>query len=190
MLQGHGHAVSAVAFTPDGALLVSGSFDGTVRLWDVASRGEVAVFEAPRRSVGDVSISPDGSAVAAASGSGRVDLWDVASGRRLETFGNPGTCEALAFSPDGRLLAANAYSMIDNARIELWDTSSFTKHRSGVPDFDCDGAVGFFDFMKFVRKYGFSRGEVGYDPRYDLDGNGSVGFSDFLIFANAFGQST
>ena len=111
------------------------------------------------------------------------------SGELIETFGNPGTCEEIALSSDGRILAAQANSGIDNARIELWDTSSFTSRRSGVPDFDGDGAVGFFDFIKFVRKFGYSRGQAGYDPRYDLDGNGDVGFSDFLIFANAFGQS-
>ena len=35
----------------------------------------------------------------------------------------------------------------------------------------------------FAAQFGLSRGDEGYDARYDLDGNGAIGFSDFLIFA-------
>ena len=58
---------------------------------------------------------------------------------------------------------------------------------AGVTDFNGDGQVGFPDFLLFVEQFGLSRGDAGYDARYDLDGDGTIGFSDFLIFANAFG---
>ena len=108
------------------------------------------------------------------------------SGERIETLANPGAVNYSAFSPDGRVLAVPS----SLNRIELWDTSSFTSRRSRIPDFDGDGAVGFFDFIGFVQKFGFSRGQAGYDPRYDLDEDGAIGFADFLIFAGAFGKAS
>ena len=56
------------------------------------------------------------------------------------------------------------------------------------PDFDGDGTVGLSDFLLFVDHFGLSRGDAGYDARYDLDGNGTIGVGDFLIFVNAFGK--
>ena len=57
------------------------------------------------------------------------------------------------------------------------------------PDFDSDGTVGIPDFLLFVNHFGTSRGDVGYDARYDLDGDGSIGIGDFLIFVDAFGTA-
>ncbi len=59
---------------------------------------------------------------------------------------------------------------------------------AGVTDFNGDGQTDLADFLLFVEQFGLSRGDAGYDARYDLDGDGSIGFGDFLIFANAFGQ--
>ena len=64
----------------------------------------------------------------------------------------------------------------------------FTAEAMPTPDFNGDGIVGIPDFLQFVDHFGLSRGDAGYDARYDLDGNGSIGIGDFLIFANAFGQ--
>ena len=63
----------------------------------------------------------------------------------------------------------------------------FSKQGRPTADFDGDGTVGFADFVQFAGAFGLSRGDAGYDARYDLDGNGMIGFSDFLVFANAFG---
>ena len=60
----------------------------------------------------------------------------------------------------------------------------------GVPgDFTGDGHVGFEDFVAFVRNFGTSRSNDGFDDRYDLDLDGRVGFSDFVLFATAFGEA-
>lgn len=63
----------------------------------------------------------------------------------------------------------------------------FSKQGGPTADFDGDGAVGFTDFLRFAGAFGLSRGDAGYDARYDLDGNGMIGFSDFVIFAGSFG---
>ena len=55
-------------------------------------------------------------------------------------------------------------------------------------DFDGDGTVNVSDFLLFANQFGLSRGDAGYDARYDLDGDGTIGIGDFLIFGEAFGQ--
>ena len=70
------------------------------------------------------------------------------------------------------------------ARVEL-QAGSVTPS----PDFDGDGTVSISDFLLFVNHFGLSRGDVGYDAKYDLDSNDGIGISDFLLFVNNFGNS-
>ncbi|MDE2723488.1 MAG: hypothetical protein OXI59_08945 [Gemmatimonadota bacterium] len=57
------------------------------------------------------------------------------------------------------------------------------------PDFDGSGVVDFPDFLQFADKFGFSRGDSGYESRYDLNGDGEIAFDDFLLFVGAFGKT-
>lgn len=57
------------------------------------------------------------------------------------------------------------------------------------PDFDGSGVVDFPDFLQFVDKFGFSRGDSGYESRYDLNGDGEITFNDFLLFVEHFGKA-
>ena len=57
------------------------------------------------------------------------------------------------------------------------------------PDFDGSGVVDFPDFLQFVDKFGFSRGDAAYESRYDLNGDGEIAFDDFLLFVEHFGKA-
>ena len=66
--------------------------------------------------------------------------------------------------------------------------SPYSTPQTPDTDFNGDGAVDFGDFFQFVEQFGLSRGDAGYEARYDLDGDGTIGFGDFLIFAGDFGK--
>ena len=127
-LRGHGGPVTACAFLPDGATIVSACGargDPTVRLWEAATGEEVAVLEGHEGPVNSCAVSPDGGTIASGGGwsTGTVRLWDAHTGAALRTLEHPPHVYACAFSPDGRRLA----SASRDGTIRLWDARSGVK---------------------------------------------------------------
>jgi WD40 repeat protein len=105
-LAAHKGRVTFVAFLPDGRLVTAGH-DGRVTLQDPAEGKAVLVLDAHRAPITAGAVSRDGRRLATADRTGAVKLWDLPSGReRAALRGLTGLVFDLAFSPDGRLVAA------------------------------------------------------------------------------------
>ena len=131
-LENHKNWVLSVAFSPDGKQFVSGSADGTLILWDTATREPV--YPPLAGSAGEVlsvAFSPDGSLIASANFNGQILLWNASSGQR---FGDPiqghrGQVFSVAFSPDGKWLASGG----EDGFIRIWDLSQILEGASIRP---------------------------------------------------------
>jgi WD40 repeat protein len=105
---GHGNTVSAVAVSPDGTRVLTGSADKTAILWDVATGKPLRILSGHTGRVNAVAFAPDGARVATASEDGTMRLWDAASGATVHVFQANKRFKSVAFSPDGtRVMSGN-----------------------------------------------------------------------------------
>ncbi|MES2465658.1 MAG: protein kinase [Verrucomicrobiota bacterium] len=97
------------AFSPDSKWIAAGERDGTVRLWETASKGRVQLeLRGHATSVRGVSFHPDGSRLVSCSVDGQVKVWDWKREAELLSLQLPGGSDAwhVSWSPDGTMIAA------------------------------------------------------------------------------------
>ena len=77
VLSGHSDSITSLDFSSDGMLLVSGSYDKTVKLWEIQTGGVIKTFHGHTYSVDSVSISPGDTMIASGSSDSTICLWDT-----------------------------------------------------------------------------------------------------------------
>jgi WD40 repeat protein len=102
----HGDWVNSVSIDPTGTLVVSGSRDGTVKIWNLANGREVRTYRGHKTNVPAVAWSADGKWIASAGGQ-EIHLWNPENGERKQVLkGNEKEINSLTFRPDSKALAA------------------------------------------------------------------------------------
>ena len=124
-LNGHKDCIYSVAWSPDGKLIASGSYDKMVKLWDASTGREARNLQDHIDAVFAVAFSPDGKRLASASQDRTVKIWDVATGKRLYTLSDASDgLTSMAYSPSGDKLAASGY----DKTIYIWQLGDDDGH--------------------------------------------------------------
>jgi len=133
-LDGHEDRVNGISFSPDGKMLASGSFDGKVKLWNLATHQVIDTLDGGNW-VFALSFSPDGKMLASGANGGGIKLWNLANLKsKPHDLRASDRVTNLSFSPNGQLLIASGYYK----DIKLWNVARREEikpligHRSNV----------------------------------------------------------
>jgi WD40 repeat protein len=99
VLSGHTDWVRSLGFSSNGTLLVSGSNDKTLKLWDVQTGGVVKTFHGHTNWVSSISLSSNCTTIASGSIDGSIHLWDIQTGEHHHLVGKLGLISYVSFSP-------------------------------------------------------------------------------------------
>jgi WD40 repeat protein/serine/threonine protein kinase len=119
--EGHTSWVHAVALTADGRFAISGSWDGTLRMWNLQSGESVRTLEGHAGRVNAVTVIPSRARAVSASSDRTLRVWDLESGQSVRTLkGHAGRVNAVAVTPDG----SRAVSASSDRTLRVWDLES------------------------------------------------------------------
>ena len=119
-LKGHALHVLSVVFSPDGKLIVSGSGDKTLKIWDAETGQELETLKGHSEPIIAVLLSPDGKLIVSGSLDKTLIIWDANSGKKMQKLeGHIGPVFSVAFSPDGlRIISGGDFT------VKVWDGQS------------------------------------------------------------------
>ena len=141
----HDDNVTAVAFSPDGRLVATASFDHSAWIWKSPGQETIARLN-HEGVVWALDFSKDGKYLATASWDGRATVWEVSTGRRLAQLPHQKhAVTAVAFSPDGRFLATASEDK--TARVWEW---AVEREKAQLPHRDNVNAIAFSPNGKFL----------------------------------------
>lgn len=116
----HEQLVTCAAFSTDGRVIASGSFDQAVKLWDASTGRELTTLSGHTNKVLCLAFAPKGRLLATGGRDNVVHLWDADTHALLRTLrGHTREVRGVAFSPDGRLLAT-----VGDTTVRLWDVAT------------------------------------------------------------------
>lgn len=107
--------VRSVCISPDSSMLIAGTEDKTIKIWDLFTRRLRHSLKGHTKDIYSVDCCADGRFIASGSGDRTAKLWDVQTGACVRTFGNEegpkDGVTSVAVSPDGKYLAAGDFAL-------------------------------------------------------------------------------
>jgi WD40 repeat protein len=124
---GHTDMISSIACSPDGRMMATGSWDNSIKIWQINSGKLLNSFQTGG-DVRSIAFSPDGKYIVAgieessSNPTSFVELWEVNKGERVHMFPKAGAIRSVAFSENGLFFAAaDAY----DGPTRIWDINTF-----------------------------------------------------------------
>jgi eukaryotic-like serine/threonine-protein kinase len=114
------HGIDAAAFSPDSLWIVTGSTDGTTKVWERASGRNRFTLPRHKDRVVSVAFSPDGRRILTGSGDGTAKLWDVTSQRELLAFRIGSWTQDAGFFPDGHAIFTRSV----DGKLRIWEAAT------------------------------------------------------------------
>ncbi len=120
---GHGMAVNCLTYSPDGTQFMSGSEDGTIKIWDAKSGICLMTLEEQATPVMALHYSPGGTKFISGSGDATIKVWAAKTGACLrEIKKHSKTVRVLQYSPDGTQFISGS----DDGTIKVWNAKAYT----------------------------------------------------------------
>jgi WD40 repeat protein len=125
-LRGHTRGVLTVALNANGTIAVSGSEDGSLRVWNTNTGDEVYRLSGHAGRVNGVAVTKDGSHAISVSDDHTVKVWDLSKGEELRTLkGHSGVVRAVAVTGDSkRIISISTSATAETRELKLWDLVS------------------------------------------------------------------
>ena len=193
-VSGHTSGINSLAFKPNSYLLASGSYDKTIRIWDVEDRDNlrhVRTLRGHTDYVISVAWSPDGSTLASASDDGTVRLWNPNNGINFAVLrGHTDEVNCVAWSPDGRTLASGSGDFTVRLwnpdthgtlrvlrRRNSWTVSLLAFHQNGqtLASATTQGALHLWDPNTGTHKASLTGNPIAFSPNGQILAGGGTG---------------
>ena len=120
-LSGHTNSVASIAYNPDGQILASGSYDNTIKLWNLIKNKEIRTFKGHSAWVADVAITPNNKSLVSGSYDNTIKLWNLVNGKQIRTFkGHSDSVDTLLVTKDGKTIISGSF----DRTIKLWNLNN------------------------------------------------------------------
>ncbi|MFO0760217.1 MAG: hypothetical protein U0359_27295 [Byssovorax sp.] len=169
VLGGHAWGLLGAALSPDGKQIATAARDGAAKLWDHATGALVRTLPAGDDPLLSIAYAPDGKTLATTSGTAKADgglvrFWAVENGTLLRTIKLGSTAYHVAYSPDGKLVAACAEkegaALYDAASGALVHALGEPKDGASEASFSRDGALVLVRAGKEARLHAVPSGDL------------------------------
>ncbi|MBI4781798.1 MAG: protein kinase [Oscillatoriophycideae cyanobacterium NC_groundwater_1537_Pr4_S-0.65um_50_18] len=117
---GHQDRISALTFSRNGRILISGSSDGSIKLWDLANLSLISTLPGHGWEISAIALDPQGYLLASGSGDGLIQLWEPETDELIANLSeHQDRISALLIHPQKQIMISGSY----DKTIRLWDLS-------------------------------------------------------------------